>query len=143
MMISFKRIILVTSIAAAVVIAWFFYKKWQSTPGYLELTQATLWGDLQGIEFQHRSLRDLQAPVLLRKAVGNEDYDVLGVRSEDRRYPYVWIILNTNAKENGIFSMPHEADYTLPCGYLRELESREQIDEKVLKALDLHCIEAP
>ena len=139
----FKFAVVAIAIVAAFAAIWLYAikPKLETEKGYLELTQADEWGDLQGIEFQHRKMLGLRVPVLLKAAVGPKNYDVLGVRSDNNNFPYVWIVLNVNAGANGIFSMPHDEAYTLPCAYLRDIESKESIDLKVKRALEAHCTE--
>jgi len=122
-------------------IIWHYFLKpsLMSDEGILEITQAPLWADLQAIEFQHRTMKNLQIPVLLKGAVGSGKYDVLGLQSESAQFPFVWILLNTNAGVNGIYAMPGDVGFVLPCGYLRELEMKEQIDAHVHQALQSHC----
>jgi hypothetical protein len=76
---------------------------------------------------------------LLRGAVDSGKYDVLGVLTDDDRARYVWIVLNVNAGTNGIYAMPQHQNFTLPCGYLDQLESNESIDPTVKAALRGHC----
>jgi len=111
--------------------------------GFLEIAQAPIWADLQGIEFQHRSSTTLQMPMLLKGAVDSGKYDVLGLAGTSPRNPFVWIVLNTDAGINGIYAMPANEDFSLPCNYLNLLESREHINRKVQVVLSAHCIGAP
>ncbi|WP_284323223.1 hypothetical protein [Dyella acidisoli] len=131
------------AIVAVVAACYYLLKpRLMSDKGFLEIAQAPIWSDLQGIEFQHRAKRDLKLPVLLKGAVDSGKYDVLGVVGKSSRTPSVWIVLNVNAGVNGIYAMPSDVDYALPCSYLRDLTSKEVIDSKVRVALQSHCIES-
>lgn len=79
-------------------------------------------------------------PLLLKGAVNSSKYNVLGVRGLSARTPYVWIVLNDNAGANGIYAMPSNVDFDLSCAYLKELESKEDIDSAVDKVLREHCM---
>jgi hypothetical protein len=136
---TFKLIVGTVVVVAVGFAGYCIERRWEQTPGYMEIAQAPIWGDLQGIEFSHRNVGDLQVPMILKGAVGEENYDVLGVRSINKSRPYVWIVLNANAGANGIFSMPHDNGFALPCSYLGEIESKEKVDAKVLSELQSHC----
>jgi hypothetical protein len=130
-------------VLVALVVACYHYlikPKLMNDKGYLEIAQAPIWADLQGIEFQHRTQKDLTTPALLKGAVDSGKYDVLGIPSKSTRNPYVWIVLNTNAGINGIYAMPNNVDYSLSCGYLHDLATKENIDSKVMASLQAHCI---
>lgn len=131
-----------------VALAWLGWHLWlrprmMADKGYLELAQAPIWADLQGIELQHRAVKHLQVPMLLKGAVGSGKYDVLGLAGTSQRNPYVWIVLNTDAGINGIYAMPSGEDFRLPCSYLKWLESKELINSKVKQALSSRCVESP
>lgn len=108
--------------------------------GTLELTQKSIWADLQSIEYEHRSDRRLTPPVLLKGEVGPEKYDVLGLSTNDNRFPFVWIVLGANAGSNGIFAMPKNTHFTIACDYLSKLGAKEKIDDKVRALLQEHCV---
>ena len=110
--------------------------------GFLEIAQAPIWSDLQGIEFQHRSTKELHVPILIKRAVDSGEYDVLGVSANSSRTPFVWIVLNTNAGVNGIYAMPNNVDYKLSCLYLHDLATKEKIDNIVMAALQSHCTDS-
>lgn len=135
------KILIVALCVAIAATAWFWCvrPRLMLSKGVAELTQASVWADLQAIEFRHRSMKGLEVPLLLKGAIESGGYDVLGVSSKDTQFPFVWIVLNTNAGVNGIYTMPHNSDFELACSYLRELESRERIDSKVLLFLQSHC----
>jgi hypothetical protein len=139
----FKLVIVAIVIIAGIIACYYFLKpKLMADKGFLEIAQAPVWSDLQGIEFQQRGKRDLKLPVLLKGAVDSGKYDVLGVVGKSSRTPFVWIVLNVNAGVNGIYAMPSNVDYVLPCSYLRDLTSKEKVDSKVLVALQSHCTES-
>jgi len=106
--------------------------------GGLELSQAPVWAALQTIEAQHRGDSALQVPALLTNAVAGNN-DVVGLRSDSARFPYVWIVLTTNAGANGIYALPHDANFTLACSDVRSLQSRTKVDPVVVSALQAHC----
>jgi hypothetical protein len=135
-----KSIVLALAVLVLAVICYYVVKpKLVEDKGFLEIAQAPIWSDLQGIEFQHRSQKDLQLPTLLKGAADSGKYDVLGVAGKSSRMPYVWIVLGTNAGVNGIYAMPNNVDYELSCGYLHDLSTKENIDSKVMAALQSHC----
>lgn len=128
-------------------LAWLGWHLWLKPrmmvdKGYLELAQAPVWADLQGIELQHRSAKNLQVPMLLKGAVDSGKYDVLGLAGTSQRNPYVWIVLNADAGVNGIYAMPANERFSLPCSYLKTLETSEQINSKVHVVLAAHCARA-
>jgi hypothetical protein len=143
-MIGAKLKLMVAIVIAAVVAACYCFLKPRimSDKDFLEIAQAPIWSDLQEIEFQYRTERHLKLSVLLKDAVDSGKYDVLGVVGKSSRTPFVWIVLNANAGVNGIYAMPSNVDYVLPCRYLRDLTSREAIDSKVQVALRSHCTES-
>ena len=124
--------------------AWLGWHLWlrprmMTDKGYLELVQAPIWGDLQGIELQYRSTKNLQVPMLLKGAVDSGKYDVLALEGTSQSNPYVWIVLNTDAGINGIYVMPTNETFSLPCSYLKALETSEYINSKVRMVLVAHC----
>ena len=128
-------------------VAWLGWHLWLKPrmmvdKGYLELAQAPIWADLQGIELQHRSDKNLRVPLLLKGAVDSGKYDVLGLAGTSQRNPYVWIVLNTDAGINGIYVMPANEPFRLPCSYLKTLETSQQINSKVHVVLAAHCTRA-
>lgn len=125
-------------------LAWLGWHLWlkprmMADKGYLELAQAPVWADLQGIELQHRTTTNLQVPMLLKGAVDSGKYDVLGLAGTSQRNPYVWIVLNTDAGINGIYAMPSNEDFRISCSYLKTLESQEVLNSKVRQVLLAHC----
>jgi hypothetical protein len=138
-----RVLILILAIVAIAVLAYYFIKpKLMTDKGFLEIAQAPIWSDLQGIEFQHRTTKDLHAPILIKGAVDSGEYDVLGVSANSSSTPFVWIVLNTNAGVNGIYAMPNNVDYKLSCPYLHDLATKEKIDNKVMTALQSHCTDS-
>ena len=111
----------------------------RNTKGALELTQASVWADLQGIEAEHRADKHLHVPVFLKEAVDDGRYDVVGLRSDSMQFPYVWIVLNANARANGIYSMPHDTNFTLACSEVDTLSTQTTLDSTVAAALKAHC----
>jgi hypothetical protein len=136
-----KFAISISTILVALIAAFGYFKsKVEPDRGFLDMSQAYVWGDLQGIEFQHRTDKNLQVPTLIRGAVGPDKYDVLGVASNSKRFPYVWIVLNVNAGANGLFIMSSHTGYVLPCDYLGKLKTQVKIDARVLSDLGHHCL---
>jgi len=129
------------TIFIVLLIAGYSYFKWEIEPekGFLELSQADVWGDLQGVEFRHRT-DHLPVPMILKAAVGPDKYDVLAVASNSKQFPYVWIVLNVNAGMNGLFTMPDHVAYSLQCDYLEKLKTQVKIDVRVLNDLSHHCL---
>ena len=113
------------SLAVLTLMASFIYFHYVLLPNsnksksYLEITQAPIWASLQTLELSSRKLK-LNVPVIRKLDTGDGVYTVLGVAGRDQNYPYVWIILNINSGLNGIYSMPYEESFTLPCGYLKQ-----------------------
>ena len=135
-----KVLIPILVIVAIAVFGYYFVKpKLMTDKGFLEIAQAPIWSDLQGIEFQHRSTKDLHVPILIKGAVDSSEYDVLGVSANSSSTPFVWIVLNTNAGVNGIYAMPNNVNYKLSCPYLHDLATKEKIDSHVMAALQSHC----
>lgn len=136
-----KVVVLILAIVALAVVCYHvIMPKLMADKGFLEIAQAPVWSDLQGIEYQHRTAKNLQVPMILKGAVDSGKYDVLGVASKSARNPYVWVVLGTNAGVNGIYTMPNNVDYVLSCDYLHDLASKETIDSKVMASLQTHCI---
>ncbi|MEX1829125.1 hypothetical protein [Luteibacter sp. CQ10] len=108
---------------------------------FAEITQAPVWADLQVIEYQHRNLKGLRMPMILRGADGADGNDVLGVIGGSGDNPYVWIVLNKNAGVNGIYAMPPDASFRVSCRYLGDLSSKEKIDGIVFNSLIEHCVD--
>jgi hypothetical protein len=135
---SIKLLILLLGVA---LIGCFFWKGFiAGDRGTLELTQKTIWADLQSIEYEHRSDHHSTPPVLLKGKVGAEKYDVLGLPTNDKHFPFVWIVLGANAGANGIFAMPQNTHFTIECNYLGKLGASEKIDDKVRALLQEHCV---
>jgi hypothetical protein len=80
--------------------------------------------------------------MLLKGAVDSGKYDVLGLAGTSQRNPYVWIVLNADAGINGIYVMPGNEPFSLPCRYLKTLEPRDKINRKVYAVLAAHCTRA-
>lgn len=128
-------------LAAALAFYPMLKQKLLADKNFLELTQASVWADLQGLEYTHRSLPGLKMPMLLEGAINSSKYNVLGVRGLSERTPYVWIVLNDNAGANGVYAMPSNVNFHLSCIYLKELESREDIDSVADQFLKRRCID--
>lgn len=137
-----KSIIFLIVLLGVVLLGCLFWKKFITADrGTLELTQKSIWADLQSIEYEHRSDHRLTPPVLLKGQVGPEKYDVLGLSTNDSHFPFVWIVLGANAGANGIFAMPQNTRFTIACSYLGELGAKERIDDKVRVLLQQHCVD--
>lgn len=120
----------------------FWIKFISGNRGTLELTQKSIWADLQSIEYGHRSYPISSAPVLVRGQVGAEKYDVLGLPTNDKQFPFMWIVLGANAGANGFFAMPKKSNFTIDCSYLDKLGANETIDDKVRAFLEMHCVKS-
>ncbi|WP_336220176.1 hypothetical protein [Citrobacter amalonaticus] len=88
------------------------------------------------------------APVFLKHQikVGGVYYDLLGVQSYDKFFPYTWII--TNVHFDGNDSLPDRVyivmdgagnEFYLPCSYADQLVYKEKIDPVVSEFLRKKC----
>lgn len=93
---------------------------------------------LQGIEFNSRT-SNLQLPAVIYNAEGS-GYNVLGVPTNNKTRPHVWIILNEAAPMHGIYIMPGGVQYYVHCSYVSDLSSKTKIVPQVLDALKRACI---
>jgi hypothetical protein len=139
--VTMTRAILIPAVIAAVAIgiSWGLHH----TKGGLEIEQAPIWTKLQSIEATHRDARTLATPTLLRIAIDNSDHDVIGLKSDSERFPYVWIVLTADAGGNGIYAMPHDVSYSVTCAYVANLKGKVQVDPIVLQALESRCNGGP
>jgi hypothetical protein len=130
-----RGILILAAVAAvALGITWGLHTK-----GGLEIEQAPIWTKLQSIEASYRDNKALATPALLRVAIDNADYDVIGLKSDSDRFPYVWIVLTADAGSNGIYAMPHNVRYTVACDYVANLKAKMRIDPIVFQALESRC----
>lgn len=131
-----KIIVLVTASAIVIAFGGLVYFTLISPRG--ELAEAPEWALLQGIELTHRTDADTNSPTLLFNARGS-GYVVLGLPSDNARFPKAWLILNDTAPLSGIYILlPHDG-IRVSCSYVSELPSKVSIKPEVLAFLKKQC----
>ena len=104
-----------------------------------ELGQKERWAILQSTELQHRGDPDVKTPLFLERVFGSE-YNVLGIPTNDNRFPRAWIIVNKKFGE-GKVNVLQEKNQALfiTCSYVSALDSQTRIEPTVLAFLSSIC----
>lgn len=86
-------------------------------------------------------------PVFVKNAIkyDNKFYDLLGIPTRNVKFPYYWIASNIHIDNDvslpmRIFIMADGDVFYLPCDYLDNLSSKEEIDSVANKFLRERCI---
>lgn len=70
-------------------------------------------------------------PVVLKGPIDGGRYDVVGLRSDSKQFPYVWIVLNASARADGIYPVPNDREFILACSDVDSLETKTMMDVAV------------
>ena len=97
------------------------------------------WATLNAAMAQHQGDRGPHSPVLTR---GTHwwDYVLLGLPSQERTYPYDWIILDSTPGGN-VIKTPDDGHFILTCSYLGDLERQVSVDRAVHRFLAARCLQ--
>lgn len=105
-----------------------------------ELGQKEKWATLQSAEIKYRNYYDAHSPVLLEKYLGTK-YDLLGIPTNDDRYPRAWLILNKKFGVNKVnVLIGNEQQMFIGCSFVQGLENKTEIDASVLTFLNGICL---
>ncbi|MBF7992906.1 hypothetical protein [Rahnella laticis] len=137
-----KKIYLILGLSLAVFIAWVaagIYNMF--THG--ELGNKEIYGSMQGIELSYREQGNNHQPIYLRGALLSGRYDLLGMSSNDKKFPYFWIITNTHVDDDitvpeKVYEMG-QGEFSISCNYLDNLNRKERIDTTVYYYLKNQC----
>lgn len=72
------------------------------------------------------------------------EYDLLGIPTDDGKFPYSWIITNTHVDNDvtipeRVYEMGGQGKLNISCDYLNELINTEKIDSVVNAYLKKQC----
>ena len=104
-----------------------------------ELAQKPEWATLQSVEFSHRDKVGIKMPLLMQNALGS-GFDIVGFASGDKKFPYVWIMLNPATENPVVKIMPNSVSFNVDCNYVRNLQKKIIIDKRVLKYFSAQCV---
>ena len=105
-----------------------------------ELGEKRGWTVLQGTEVKYRSDPDSRTPILLFNPLESK-FVVLGLPTEDAKFPRAWIILNDLMPSSSVYILPQDLKFHVSCSYVDELSSRVKIETPVLELLRGRCDE--
>src|SRR6266446_4492156 len=91
-----------------------------------ELGEARGWTVLQGTELKYRDAPNVQDPMFLSRPLGS-NFMVLGLPTNDRKFPRVWIILDELTPTSSIYILPREQVFTVTCSYVIGLSVKTKI----------------
>jgi hypothetical protein len=103
-----------------------------------ELGEKRGWSVLQGTEVKYRNDADTQSPVLLFNPL-ESNYVVLGVPTEDAKFPRAWIILNETTPSSSVYILPRDQNFHVSCAYVDEVASKVKVAPPVLELLRTRC----
>jgi len=102
---------------------------------------APIFADLQRIEFEHRSGR-LAGPIFLLGA--GAAGDVIGLPSEDPRYPNAWLAADKTLPDGAAYLVPRNAGLAAPCASVQRLLSAlteaRPVSPVVREFVSRHCV---
>lgn len=96
------------------------------------------WATLNAAMAQHQGDRDARSPVLIKGARW-WNYVLLGLLSQDRTYPYDWIIVDSTPG-GSVIKNPDNGHFILTCSYLSDLERQVSVDRAVHQFLAERCL---
>jgi hypothetical protein len=106
-----------------------------------ELGQKEGWAALQGIELEYRDKKFVDAPMLLTN-ISKSHFTIIGLPTDDRQAPYVWMIINDDPYVAPRV-MPPTLHYHVQCEYVNDLKKRYGISSDnpnaVITLLTLTC----
>ncbi|WP_156116926.1 hypothetical protein [Massilia sp. 9096] len=104
-----------------------------------ELGQAKKWQTLKHHEYSHRADRKIDAPVLEAKPDG-DSYSALGVPTEIKDTPFVWVLLDGGDDFYGpVKLVPQSIVPHVKCTFVKNLPKIVKVDLPVLTYLQEHC----
>ena len=103
-----------------------------------ELGEARGWSVLQSVEVAHRGDPDTKSPILLVDPL-ESNFVVLGLPSDDKKFPRTWLILDTTTPSSSIYLLPQGQEFHVSCSYLADLLSKVKIAPVVLALLKARC----
>jgi hypothetical protein len=121
---------------AAVVLAIVVYVVTIVSKG--ELGEKRGWALLQSTELKHRRDPNTQTPILLFNPMESK-YVVLGVPTEDTKFPRAWIILNETTPSSSVYILPQNQRSQISCSYVDEVSSKVKMPPPVLELLRAKC----
>jgi hypothetical protein len=95
------------------------------------------WATLNVAMARHQGDRDPRSPVLIKGAHW-WSYVLLGLPSQDRTYPYDWIIVDSTPG-GSVIKNPDDGRFILTCSYLADLERQVSVDRAVHRFLAGRC----
>lgn len=119
---------------------------------FSEYSHQKIWAAIVNINdsYSRQYIHDkkMVAPIFFKNKIKTDRgyYDLLGVQSNDKYFPYTWIITNIHFDNND--SLPERVyivfngagnDFYLPCSYVVSLVYKEKIDYVVSEYLRKKC----
>jgi hypothetical protein len=102
-----------------------------------ELGQKKAWSVLQSVELEHRGDNG-STPILLKHPL-NSDYTVLGLPTNNSKYPHAWIILNEKTSDSSFKVLPQKIAIHVDCEYVANLVATVSIEPPVVAYLNKLC----
>lgn len=118
-----------------------------------ELANKPIWALMQSFaakkEYTPSHTRGIEIePLFVKDGITykNKFYDLLGIPTRNVNLPYYWIITNIHIDNDislptRVFTMADADVFYLPCDYLDNLSSKEEIDSVVHEFLRKRCIQ--
>jgi hypothetical protein len=103
-----------------------------------ELGEKRGWTVLQGTEVKYRGNPDTQTPILLSNPL-ESSFVVLGLPTEDTKFPMAWIILNDTTPSSSVYILPQDQKFRVACSYVDELSAKVKIVPLVSEFLRSRC----
>ncbi|MQA40164.1 hypothetical protein [Rugamonas aquatica] len=103
-----------------------------------ELGTKNAYSFLQDIEIENRQTDVKSGPIVLDR-MSASGYWVLGLVSNDKKFPRTWIILNQTAPDGTVLMLPVGTGAQVSCGYIDNLPRAALSDPQVLQFLEGIC----
>lgn len=103
-----------------------------------ELADKEAYAVLQRLESEHRNDVSRQPYVVIRGAFGTS-YDAMGLLSNDRRFPIVWILLSHLSASGEVMMIPSDAKPIVPCDQITHILAGEVMKPEVRNLLMSKC----
>ncbi len=100
-----------------------------------ELAEAKAWSTLQGVEVAHREERNSESFLIVRNAL-DSGFDVVGLHTESKTYPFVWIILSDGTEK--VKALPRDVEFKVNCSSLQGI--KEIASKPVYAYLTQKCV---
>lgn len=86
-------------------------------------------------------------PIFVKGGIvyNDKEYDLLGIPTKDKMFPYFWIVTNIPNRDisnsDHVFSINAGSKFYLSCDFLDKLEKKEEVIDVVKKYLRSRCMD--